>query len=242
MKLETSRTYRQILPSEFVSVAVGQYVYCIGGRKVNAPQQLVVRCEHCLSFHWIGDDNEEMSIVCRYDTQNEEWHEFRMLNRGRISAGAAVLAGKIYVVGGYNDICLKSVEPKTNMWTNVAELNVGRYGHRCCTINGAIYAVGGDDGTRANLNSIEKYDALLDRWTIVSQPKLLIISNRQLSFHLHIFLFFPDVDRSCSQCTGQSFGSRCYRQLDLHRSRQSKWSGEDQRARRPYREAVFNDS
>lgn len=89
-------------------------------------------------------------------------------------AAAAVLDGKIYVVGGIaKQNVLKSVErydPETNRWTDVGHLKNARAHHHCCTVNGSIYAVGGRDGPKM-LTSIEKFDEQLNQWTVVRQKK-----------------------------------------------------------------------
>lgn len=108
---------------------------------------------------------------CRYDTRADDWVRVSSLNHFRRLAEAVVLAGKIYVIGGfYNGNRLRSVErydPRTDEWTDVAELNVARYYHRCCTINGSIYVVGGCSYRGRAISSIEQFDAQINKWTIV---------------------------------------------------------------------------
>lgn len=104
------------------------------------------------------------------------------LNKQRSGAAATVLAGKIYVVGGRTeprDVSSKSVERydrEKNQWTFVADLNEARAYHSCCMTKGIIFAVGGYTESesagvksRHTLSSIEKYDAQIDKWTVVRQ-------------------------------------------------------------------------
>lgn len=95
------------------------------------------------------------------------------LQRARRGAAAVSLAGKIYVVGGWNDEFLSSVEcydPASNEWTSVAPLNIARAGHQCCVVDDSIYAIGGRQSIYGELPAIEieKYDQRSNKWTIVS--------------------------------------------------------------------------
>lgn len=47
----------------------------------------------------------------------------------RAGTGAAILDGKLYVIGGFNRAHLRTVErydPKKNIWTQCAEMNEAR--------------------------------------------------------------------------------------------------------------------
>ena len=85
----------------------------------------------------------------------------------RINHATAVLDGKLYAVGGYNDDdgLLSSVErydPATNAWEEVAPVAVARYFHAVAVLDGKLYAVGGYDG--GPLTSFERYDPGTDAW------------------------------------------------------------------------------
>lgn len=87
--------------------------------------------------------------------QANKWEEIAPMAERRCMAAAAVLNGKIYVVGGMNAKMVTSTErydPQQNTWASVASLNVARNGHCCCVINGSLFAVCG------HFISIERYD------------------------------------------------------------------------------------
>ena len=83
----------------------------------------------------------------------------------------AVLDGKIYAIGGYNDndnAHLKSVEkydPETNTWAPRASMTTARSDHRVAIVDGKIYVMGGYNETNGYLNSVEKYDPATNIWT-----------------------------------------------------------------------------
>jgi N-acetylneuraminic acid mutarotase len=87
----------------------------------------------------------------------------------RLYFGAAVVAGKIYAVGGYSGSTLAKVEvydPLTDQWTARASLPTPRAHLVVASAGGRIYAIGGYDvatgtATRAN----EEYDPDTDTWT-----------------------------------------------------------------------------
>lgn len=111
-----------------------------------------------------------MLELFRYSPKSNKWIEMACLAQKWCGSSACVLDGKFYVVGGYDEGCLSSVErydPAINEWEFVASLNVPRWGHCCCTINGVIYAIGGSDSNNGYIASIEKYDANNDEWTMV---------------------------------------------------------------------------
>lgn len=89
------------------------------------------------------------------------------MRQSRAGAGAAVLDGFLYVVGGFdNNIPLNSVEkydPETDMWTNLSSMTTCRGGVGVAALGGHIFAVGGHNGS-VYLNSVEMYDPLQDRW------------------------------------------------------------------------------
>ena len=86
---------------------------------------------------------------------------------GQQRAGNRVseLHGCLYVVGGFDDNSLSSVErydPQSNKWDHVAALTTPRGGEGIETVMGKIFAVGGHNGN-AYLNTVEAFDPVLNR-------------------------------------------------------------------------------
>lgn len=78
--------------------------------------------------------------------------------------------GKIFVIGGYNNGCLKSCESYDidgDKWTNIAPLNESKQDVSACTFNtNYIYAFGGFNGQKMS-NLVEKYDSMKNVWEVV---------------------------------------------------------------------------
>ena len=75
-----------------------------------------------------------LSSVERYDPATNAWEAVAPLATERMNHGVAVLDGKLYAVGGYNDDddFLSSVErydPATNAWEAAAPLTTARCLH-----------------------------------------------------------------------------------------------------------------
>ena len=90
----------------------------------------------------------------------------------RDDLAVAVLDGKLYAVGGFNDGdgWLSSVEqydPATNAWEAVAPMATARSRHAVAVLDGKLYAVGGynEDG---DLSSVERYDPAMEVWEAVA--------------------------------------------------------------------------
>lgn len=95
------------------------------------------------------------------------------MTQRRQNAAVAILNGKIYVMGGYKDRCLKSVEcydPIIDEWTTVASMNQSRRGAQAGVAAGTLYVVGGYDGCY-RVPRIERYDHVANVWLMVSKKK-----------------------------------------------------------------------
>ncbi|MBR4902071.1 MAG: C10 family peptidase [Victivallales bacterium] len=83
------------------------------------------------------------------------------MNQPRQYFGSAVLGDKLYAIGGYQDVVLKSVEVydlNTRKWSEVASLKEARRDFACVTLNGKIYAIGGTGEGDVPLTSIEEFN------------------------------------------------------------------------------------
>lgn len=95
----------------------------------------------------------------------------------RAHGATAVLLDRLYVIGGHEsrETCLKSVEyysSASNTWTSVAPMNFARSQCQAGVARGHLYVVGGRIGHLPDSNShvyasIERYDPLMDEWTVV---------------------------------------------------------------------------
>jgi hypothetical protein len=97
------------------------------------------------------------------------WNPKMDLPQARDHLGTAVLGGKIYAIGGWNNNIpgfgvklVTEYDPVTNIWTPKAQLTDGRQSHGVVAINNSIYAIGGYYGTVKD--TVEVYNASTNTW------------------------------------------------------------------------------
>ncbi|EAR95289.2 kelch motif protein (macronuclear) [Tetrahymena thermophila SB210] len=118
--------------------------------------------------------------IYQYDWQNQSLIQLSSMNHPRSSHGIAYLAGKIYVVGGYEHkhVMTKRCERfnlLTKKWEMISNLNYAATSLSLCSFNGRyLFKFGGiGEGYDNHLLSpyIERYDQLTDSWEVID-PKL----------------------------------------------------------------------
>ena len=117
-----------------------------------------------------------LSTVEAYDTKNNSWQRLADMPTPRLYAEAAVVDGKIYVVGGYSVIdrhmkILKVVEvydPQTDTWVRKQDMSIPRRQFGIGVVAGKIYAIGGENffdfEKPQRLDQMEVYDPVSDTW------------------------------------------------------------------------------
>ena len=118
-----------------------------------------------------------ISTVEVYDTQNNSWQRLTDMPTPRLSSEAAVVDGKIYVVGGFSWIGIPGVDskmlnvvemydPQTNTWSRKQDMSTPRRYLGTGVVAGKIYAIGGENVFEEpqRLNQMEVYDRVSDTW------------------------------------------------------------------------------
>src|SRR5262249_62136087 len=110
--------------TEVAAVALGDKIYVMGGYEKN------------------GD------LVEEYDTQHNSWRRRAALPRHLHHLGAAVVAGKIYVIGGYifghgPGDTVYEYDPSPPRWGNRGPMVPARGGLATATGGGKNYCIGG---------------------------------------------------------------------------------------------------
>ena len=116
-----------------------------------------------------GSNGEPVLSVERFD--GERWTEETTLpGEGLNAPAAAVLHGRIYVIGGFGtttNVATPGVhvyDLVTRTWSEAAPLPAARGGHAAVVLDGKIHVVGGgNEVSTLALHSV--YDATADRWT-----------------------------------------------------------------------------
>jgi len=113
---------------------------------------------------WHSSDRSPVATAARWSCANPAWSSRPAMPWGRWSHGAAVAAGRIYVVGGYTpwDGGLLEYTPATGAWIPKTPPAVQK--SRCAVgvIDGVIYAV----GAYWPFDPLEAYDPAVDGWTV----------------------------------------------------------------------------
>ncbi len=128
------------------------------------------------SSSWRSLQSSASTKVEVYDPVTNRWSSRPDLPIGLHHAGAAVLDGDLYVVGGFtvsedtlwnpSDRVFR-FNPADEAWTERAPLPTARGGLAVTTLRGKLYAVSGYDGQR-NPAAVEVYDPALDHWSSVA--------------------------------------------------------------------------
>ncbi|GAA6218660.1 kelch-like protein 20 isoform X1 [Lates japonicus] len=116
---------------------------------------------------WTQDDPS--CLVEQFCPEYNEWRTAARMVNNRGNVAVDTLDGKIYTVGGEDNIrCYSSVErysPDTDSWsTDVAPLSSPRSGVCLVAMDGYLYAIGGHDGITA-MNTVERYDPKMNMWS-----------------------------------------------------------------------------
>ena len=128
------------------------------------------------SSSWRSPQSSASTKVEVYDPVTNRWASRPDLPMGLHHAGAAVLDGALYVVGGFTisedtlwnpSNRVFRFNPGGGTWTERAPLPTARGGLAVTTLQGKLYAVSGYDGRR-NPAAVEIYDPARDQWTAVA--------------------------------------------------------------------------
>ena len=112
-----------------------------------------------------------LATLHRYDSMANAWEAVASMSTARQSLAAAVVDGKLYVMGGADgQNRLSSVErydPAKNAWEAVAPMSAARSGSAAAAVDGKLYVMGGHDGQN-QLSSVERYDPAKNAWEAVA--------------------------------------------------------------------------
>ena len=145
--------------TEVAAAAVDGLIYVVGGFE---PRSL-----------WTLWQSSVSARVEAYDPVTNQWVSKPDLPVGLHHAGAAVVDGMLYIVGGFTQSDETIWQPSDRVfrfdagrgaWEERAPLLTARGGLGVTTLRGKIFAVSGYDG-KENPAAVEVYDPGLDQWT-----------------------------------------------------------------------------
>ncbi len=130
------------------------------------------------------------------------WTEKNPMPTARSSFGVAVVAEKIYAIGGTDGIN-EEYNPATDTWTTKTSMPRGRANLAVVSFEGKIYCIGGDLGGDViggnPTNVTEVYDPVTDSWTTKAPMPTARFSLQANVVGDKIYLIggFPYPDKSC---------------------------------------------
>jgi len=122
--------------------------------------------------------NEDGSDETSRDILITPWGTRALMPTARLGMGAAVVDGKVYVIGGFKDETsildvVEVYDPVANSWNTKTPMPTARGGFGCAVVDGKIYAIGGTECGVVHLSIVEVYDPATDSWdnsTIIPMP------------------------------------------------------------------------
>ena len=98
------------------------------------------------------------------------------MSTARYASAAAVVDGKLYVMGGHDgQHPLSSVErydPAKNAWEAAAPMSMARCAPAAAVSDGKLYVMGGSGGLSL-LSSVEQYNPAKDEWVTMASMALI---------------------------------------------------------------------
>lgn len=154
-------------------VADGKYVYVIGGNRGRL---------------------HTTNHVYRYDPTKKTWKRMADLPTSRGALGAAIIEGKIYVVGGAaEDVKLATLEIydiATNTWTSGPDMTQAREHLAVTAHNGNVHVLGGYPTNRFEaLTTHEVYDPTTASWSKAADMPIAVagFSAAEVAGRLYMF-------------------------------------------------------
>jgi N-acetylneuraminic acid mutarotase len=138
------------------------------GEGLNAPAAAAVGGVVYLIGGFGTTTNRPGTLVHRYDTGTKAWTEAAPLPAPRGGHAAAVLDGRIHVIGGGNSVSTiddhSVYDPKTNTWSERAKLPRSMGSPAAVAVDGTLWSIGGRSGP-TDFGDVHIYDPGKDAWT-----------------------------------------------------------------------------
>lgn len=118
-------------------------------------------------------DGEPTAAVWRFSTRTRRWSALPPMRISRGAPAAAVIKGKIYVVGGSSQALGKPVavsdleiyDIAARKWSRGPSMRTPRHHHGAAALGGRLIVAGGRGNDDLSLNTVEQFDPSTNRWT-----------------------------------------------------------------------------
>ncbi len=162
-------TAREDLPEDLYFAATAEVngiIYAIGG----SPGAGVVDTVYAYDPQ-IGSASKDVNSPLSFDV----WSTRAPMPTPRAMTGAAVINGKIYVIGGAIDssdfaatAAVEVYDPATDLWEGLTDMPVALWSPAAAAVDGKIYVIGGGAGDALGESSVfasvHVYDPASDSW------------------------------------------------------------------------------
>jgi len=110
------------------------------------------------------------------DQQPVNWEMSGALPCPRLGSGAAVVGGKLFVVGGFNEVSqhldlVDCFDPQTKVWSSVISMSRPRSSCMVAELNGKLFVCGGYDGFERT-KTCEQWDPITSEWSTMQPMKV----------------------------------------------------------------------
>ncbi|WAQ94666.1 KLH40-like protein [Mya arenaria] len=125
--------------------------------------------------HHMEDHGQALNEVLRYNMKKAKWESMKGMQVSRCCFSATVVGKNIYTIGGKSKFprgpptdSVELYDTDNNTWISVSPLPVGIYSHTSIATKDAIFLFGGKDEDDDILDTVFRYDVILDSWTLVT--------------------------------------------------------------------------
>jgi N-acetylneuraminic acid mutarotase len=125
------------------------------------------------------------------------WTTRSPMPTARANPAAAVLDGRIYILGGElrtesGTTILASVDvydPAADTWTSAASMPAPRTGHTATAHGGRIYVLGGHDASGGGKDNVWEYDPTSNGWTVRTPTTLVLDGHSAVPLGSYILVY-----------------------------------------------------
>ena len=115
--------------------------------------------------------NADLSSVERLDNVDGKWQHIKPMNEKRSMFAVATYNKYIYAIGGCSLKTVERYDIAGDKWSFVSSMNKTREGHIAFVTNEKIFVAGGRDKNHKHCKTIDCYDPVTDKWTIIGETE-----------------------------------------------------------------------